>query len=290
MSSLKILFLTSLTMLAFAGNSILCRMALEETSIDAMSFTSIRLVSGALSLWLIIRFTRNTQKGQGNWVSASALFIYAAGFSFAYINIPTATGALILFSSVQITMIIYGFQIGERLIIKQVIGLVMAFIGLIILLFPGLSAPPIASTTLMLVSGIAWGIYSLLGKRSGDATQITTGNFLRTIPITLFFSLAMFANIKLDTQGAMLAIASGALASGFGYAIWYAVLPALKSASAATIQLSVPVIAAVGGIIFLGEVITIRLVVATLAILGGITLVVTVKGKASRRERPNLSD
>lgn len=281
MPSFRIILLTSLAMIAFAGNSVLCRIALKETSIDAMSFTSIRLISGAVVLWLIIRLTQNTQKSEGSWPSALALFIYAAGFSFAYINIPTAAGALILFGAVQATMIVYGIYCGERLGSRQTTGLITAFIGLVILLFPGLSAPPVMGTTLMALSGFAWGVYSLRGKQSGNPTKITAGNFLRTIPITALFSLMMIQSLQLDLNGVALAVASGAITSGLGYALWYAVLPVLKSTSAATIQLSVPVIAAAGGVIFLGEALSFRLVAATIAILGGITLVIMAKKNPS---------
>ena len=275
---------TSIAMIAFAGNSLLCRIALKETTIDAMSFTSIRLISGAFILWLIITLKHKTPKGEGNWPSAAALFIYAASLSFAYISLPTATGALILFSAVQATMITSALRAGEHLNIRQISGLFAAFAGLIILLFPGISAPPIGGTLLMILSGIAWGVYSLRGKQSGDPTKITAGNFIRTVPITLLFSLFMLQSVELELYGVVLAIISGAIASGLGYALWYSVLPSLQSTSAATIQLSVPVIAAVGGIIFLGEAISMRLCIASIAILGGIALVITTKKKLTAND------
>lgn len=266
-----------LAMIAFAGNSLLCRIALKETDIDAASFTTIRLISGALMLWLIVRMSRGAQTGTGNWLSAFALFIYAAGFSFAYVSLPAATGALLLFGAVQATMIGFGLWTGEYLHRLQVVGLVLALGGLVGLLLPGLSAPPLPSALWMLGAGFAWGIYSLRGKGTGDPTRVTAGNFLRAVPITAVLSAVMLDSSSLDPAGAWYAVSSGALASGIGYAIWYAALPALNATNAATVQLSVPVIAALGGIVFLGETITLRLVLASAAILGGIALVILKK-------------
>ena len=274
MSHTRIIILTSLAMIAFASNSLLCRLALKQTSIDAASFTTIRLISGAVMLWLVVRVSRGTQTGGGNWLSALALFSYAAGFSFAYVSLPAATGALLLFGAVQATMLSYGIWKGERLLKLQLVGLLLAFGGLVGLLLPGLSAPPLYGSLLMLGAGVAWGVYSLRGKGAGDPTKVTAGNFLRAAPIAAVLSVLMLHGISLDTAGFWYAVASGALASGMGYAIWYTALPALKSTHAATVQLSVPVIAAVGGIVFLGEPITPRLILASIAILGGIALVI----------------
>jgi len=273
----RLVTLTMLAMIAFAGNSLLCRIALKETDIDAASFTTIRLISGALMLWLIVRMSRGAQTGTGNWLSAFALFIYAAGFSFAYVSLPAATGALLLFGAVQATMIGFGLWTGEYLHRLQVVGLVLALGGLVGLLLPGLSAPPLPSALWMLGAGFAWGIYSLRGKGTGDPTRVTAGNFLRAVPITAVLSAVMLDSSSLDPAGAWYAVSSGALASGIGYAIWYAALPALNATNAATVQLSVPVIAALGGIVFLGETITLRLVLASAAILGGIALVILKK-------------
>ncbi len=277
MSRARIAALTALTMVAFAGNSLLCRLALKHSGIDAASFTTIRLVSGAATLWLVVRLSRGTNAGKGNWLSAAALFAYAAGFSFAYMSLSAGTGALLLFGSVQATMISHGIWKGERLLRLQVAGLVLALGGLIGLMLPGLAAPPLFGSVLMLGAGIAWGIYSLRGRGAGDPTRVTAGNFLRAIPITVALSVLMQDGINVDSQGFMYAVMSGALASGIGYSIWYSALPHLRATSAATVQLSVPVIAAVGGIIFLGESITLRLVLASLAILGGIALVILEK-------------
>jgi drug/metabolite transporter (DMT)-like permease len=280
MPSARTIILTSLTMIAFASNSLLCRAALKHTAIDAVSFTTIRLASGALMLWLIVSVRRGTRAGRGNWLSACALFTYAAGFSFAYVRLPAAVGALMLFGAVQATMIGYGLWTGERLQRIQLAGLVLACGGLVGLLLPGLSAPPLSGSLLMLGAGVAWGVYSLRGKGAGDPTRVTAGNFLRAVPIAALLSLFMIPGASLDVPGFWYAVSSGALASGIGYAIWYTALPALKATHAATVQLSVPVIAALGGIVFLGEHMTLRLASASLAILGGIALVIMEKENA----------
>lgn len=273
----RIVALTALAMTAFAGNSLLCRLALKQTGIDAASFTTIRLISGAAILWLIPRMIRRTNPGNGNWLSALALFAYAAGFSFAYLSLPLATGALLLFGAVQVTMVGHGIWAGERLRRVQLVGLVLAFGGLVGLLLPGISAPPLYGSALMLSAGAAWGVYSLRGKGRGDATRVTGGNFLRAAAMAVALSVARHDGAALDTAGIWYAIASGALTSGIGYAIWYTALPALKATHAATVQLSVPVIAALAGIVFLGESMTLRLVLASVAILGGVAMVILEK-------------
>jgi drug/metabolite transporter (DMT)-like permease len=277
MSYPRTILLTSLAMLAFASNSLLCRIALKHTGIDAASFTTIRLISGALMLWLVVKIRSSTQTGGGNWQSAFALFAYAAGFSFAYMSLPAATGALLLFGAVQVTMIGYGVWSGERLEKLQLLGLLLAFGGLVGLLLPGLSAPPLYGSILMLGAGAAWGVYSLRGRGAGDPTKVTAGNFMRAALIAAVMSVLMFKNASLNNLGVWYAVSSGVLASGIGYAIWYTALPGLKATNAATVQLSVPVIAALGGIIFLGEPINLRLVLASMAILGGIALVILEK-------------
>ncbi len=273
----KTLTLTSLAMLAFAGNSILCRLALKTAAIDAASFTSFRLLSAAATLWLILAISKKTTNIQGNWPSALALFAYAAGFSFAYINLKAGTGALLLFGSVQTSMISYGLWRGERFNVLQVGGFLLAILGLVVLVLPGLSAPPLLSSALMILAGGAWGIYSLRGRGSGDPTMMTAGNFIRTLPMAAVLSVVCWSQMQLDTRGTLLALASGAITSGIGYAIWYSALPALKATQAATVQLSVPVIAAVGGIILLGESLNIRLVLASLTILADIACVIFAK-------------
>ncbi len=282
MPATRIFLLTSLAMIAFAGNSLLCRLALKNTAIDPASFTSIRLISGAIMLCLIIGMQRKKVSNAGNWLSAFALFAYAAGFSFAYIHLSAATGALLLFGAVQATMLGYGFWTGERLRAWQIAGLVLAMAGLLLLLLPGISAPPISSSLLMIGAGIAWGIYSLRGRGISDASLATTGNFLRAAIIAIVLSVLLLAKQSLDHVGIVYAIASGALTSGIGYAIWYTALPALKASTAATLQLSVPVIAAIGGMLLLNEAISLRIIFASVAILGGIALVIMQKNnKAS---------
>lgn len=284
MSRSLTLLLTLLAMIAFAGNSLLCRVALKETGIDAASFTAIRLVSGALVLWLIVRLRDGAKQdaatGAGNWPSALALFIYAAGFSYAYISLQAATGALLLFGAVQATMIGVGLWRGERMQRGQTIGLLCAFAGLIGLLLPGLAAPPLLGAALMLAAGVAWGVYSLRGRGAGDATRVTAGNFLRAAPMALALLVPALPVIALDRAGVIYAVVSGALASGVGYAVWYTALRGLNATSAASVQLSVPVIAALGGFALLGEAITPRLIVASVAILGGIAMVIFKRSSA----------
>lgn len=279
MSRINTLALTLLAMIAFAGNSLLCRAALKGTAIDAASFTTLRLLSGALVLWLFLHLRKQPTTNTGNWFSAGALFVYAAAFSFAYISLTAATGALLLFGAVQVTMIGYGLWHGERLSPRQVTGIVFAIGGLVALLLPGASAPPLLGATLMLCSGIAWGLYSLRGKGTTDPIAITGGNFARTVPLALILSLLALSEISADTEGVLYAILSGAVASGAGYAIWYTALRGLTATTAATVQLSVPVITAAGGIILLGESLSLHLLLSSIAILGGIALVVVAQPK-----------
>lgn len=286
LSPTRLIVFVALAMLAFAGNSLLCRLALRDTAIDAASFTTLRLVSGALALWLIVRLRSiaggdgaggGIARSGGDWRSAFALFVYAAGFSFAYESLGAGTGALLLFGAVQATMIGRGLARGERLRGLQWLGLGSALAGLTGLLLPGWSAPPLWGATLMLCAGAAWGVYSLLGRGAGDPTAITAGNFLRAAPFALALTAVCFAQASVDAAGIGYALASGVLTSGIGYAIWYAALPSLRATSAATIQLSVPAIAAVGGVVLLGEALSLRLALATCAILGGIALVILPK-------------
>jgi drug/metabolite transporter (DMT)-like permease len=272
---------TLLAMLAFAGNSLLCRLALRTSAIDPASFTTIRLASGALALWLIVRLRGGSAQGSGNWLSAFALFAYAAAFSFAYLSLTAATGALLLFGAVQLTMFGWGLRKGDRPNLWQAAGVLAAFAGLVGLLLPGLSAPPLVGATLMIAAGVAWGAYSLRGRGAGDPTRVTAGNFARAVPFAAALSLAWLPAASIDARGAAFAVASGALASGVGYALWYSALKHLHAPTAATIQLSVPAIAAAGGVILLGEELTLRLVVASAVILGGIA--VAILGASRRR-------
>lgn len=272
MPAFRLTALTLLAMLAFAANSVLCRQALERTTIDAASFTSLRLISGALVLWLIVYWKAGAKRTEGSWGSALALFAYAAGFSFAYISLPTGTGALLLFGAVQLTMLAAGLLHGERPGPWQLAGMLLALAGLAYLLSPGLEAPQPLGAILMISAGIAWGLYSLRGRDERHPLKATAGNFLRSVPLAVGLGLIALPWLQRDAQGALLALASGALASGIGYAIWYAALPGLRATSAATVQLSVPVLAAAGGAFVLAEPFTPRLLIASLAILGGIAL------------------
>jgi drug/metabolite transporter (DMT)-like permease len=269
----RIIGLTALAMIPLAANSWLCRIALRDTGIDAASFTTIRLVAGALMLWLLVQLGRKTHAGRGNWPSAFALFGYAVLFSYAYLSLTAATGALLLFGAVQVTMIGHGLWRGERLQDLQVFGAVLAFGGLVGLLSPGVTAPPLVGALLMIGAGISWGIYSLRGRGAGDPTRVTAGNFMRTVPITALLSIVMISGASIDAAGFGYAAASGALTSALGYVLWYSVLPMLQATGAATVQLSVPVIVAIGGVLLLGEPITLRLLLASVATLGGIWLV-----------------
>ena len=284
-------------MIAFASNSLLCRAALKQTNIDAATFTFIRILSGAVALWLLMHIRGKTTANRtvlplsetfssssllthhlslrdGTWSSAFALFVYAAGFSFAYVALSAGTGALLLFGAVQATMILWGLHKGERLNAIQIVGFIVAVTGFVVLLFPGLSAPPVTASILMLGAGVAWGIYSLRGKGERNPASVTTGNFVRAVPFATALSIIFAPSTHFNLTGISYAIISGAVTSGLGYVIWYSALPGLKAASAATVQLSVPVLAATGGILLLGEPITLRYMLASVAVLGGIALVV----------------
>jgi drug/metabolite transporter (DMT)-like permease len=280
LSKARIFLLTSLAMIAFASNSLLCRLALKQTAIDPATFTFIRVFSGAVALWIIIKMRRISLSKSGNWPSAVALFVYAAAFSFAYVGLSAGAGALLLFGAVQATMILWGFHKGERFDLIQIFGFMMALTGLVVLVFPGLSAPPLIGSMLMLGAGVAWGIYSLRGKVAGDAIAVTTGNFLRAVLLALALSVVLISRADVKLVGIAYAIISGAITSGLGYVIWYRALSGLKATTAAVVQLSVPVLAAAGGILFLGEPLTLRYLLASVAILGGIELVVLEKSRA----------
>lgn len=277
MSPARLALCTVLALVAFAGNSLLCRAALAQGGIDAAGFTLLRLLSGAVALALLAQLRPNGH-GRGDWRSALALFAYAAAFSYAYLQLTAATGALLLFGAVQATMIARGLWLGERLRPLQLTGLVLACGGLVGLVLPGLSAPPLTGALLMLGAGIAWGVYSLRGRGAGDPLQITAGNFLRALPMAALLALLLMGRMSMTPAGVGYAVLSGALASGVGYAIWYAALPSLRATTAATVQLGVPVLAALGGVALLGEPLTPRLLLAAAAILGGIALVVLLGG------------
>jgi len=268
--------LTGSALFAFAANSVLCRMALGGETIDAVSFATIRLSSGALTLLLIVLASSGWRriKTEGSWMSSAVLFLYALPFSLAYVSLDAGTGALILFAAVQITMIGVALSGGDRPHQLEWIGLVMALGGLAYLLLPGISAPPLGAASLMVIAGMSWGVYSLRGRNSDSPLADTASNFLRCVPAALAASAILANHISLTSRGTVLAIISGAIASGLGYVIWYAALRGMTATRAATVQLSVPVIAAVGGIVFLAESPTIRLALSSALILSGIGLAI----------------
>jgi len=282
---LRAIALTTAAMLAFAANSLLCRMALQHGGIDAASFGSIRLVSGAIALALIVRLqsrSRADPAGRADWLAAAMLFAYVAFFSFAYLSLSAGTGALILFGAVQLTMLGAGLRAGEMFGPVAWSGFVLAVGGLIYLVSPGVTSPPPLGAALMAVAGVAWGVYSLRGRGVADPLAATARNFVRAAPMALVLSALLAGSAHADAGGIALAVASGALTSGIGYVIWYAALPWLSAMRAATVQLSVPLIAAFGGVIFLSEAITPRLAFASVAILGGIALVLRARAPRPR--------
>ncbi len=267
-------------LLAFAGNSLLCRWALTTTPIDPASFTAVRLLAGAVFLWCLLSYRQRlnphpaaaTGRGQSSWLSALALWGYAAAFSFAYVGLTAATGALVLFGAVQTTMTVYGLAKGERLSSRQWMGMALAVGGLVFLLLPNAAAPPLVNAALMVLAGMAWAVYSLRGKSATDPLLATAGNFRLAVVPALVLSLATLPALSWDLRGVWYACLSGALASGAGYAVWYAVLPRITPTQAATLQLSVPVIAALGAVA-LGESVSLRLVLCSAVVLCGVGLV-----------------
>lgn len=271
--------LTVAALVAFAANSILCRLALRDGSIDPASFSSVRLISGAATLLLLVRLRhrRSTPRWPGSWSGAAALFLYAVPFSFAYLSLGAGTGALLLFGAVQITMVLASVRRGVRPRPGQWIGLGIAFGGLVYLFLPGITAPSPVGAVLMLGAGTAWGFYSLQGHGAADALAETAGNFARSVPLVLGVWLVALSTVHARPSGILWAVLSGAVASGSGYAIWYRALRHLSSVSAAVVQLAVPLLAGVGGILLLDEHLTFRLAVAAVLVLGGIG--VTIAGR-----------
>lgn len=275
----KTIILTSLALIAFAANSVLCRLALGNGTIDASGFTVVRLLSGSIVLLIIIGLTRQTSgiSKKGSWVASFMLFFYAVTFSYAYVSLDTGTGALILFASVQITMILLSLIAGTRLHFIEWIGVAVAFTGFVYLILPGVTTPSVVGFVLMTIAGIAWGIYTLKGRGSNTPLIDTAYNFFRTTPLVLILVLLTINKSNLSFEGILLAAVSGGITSGIGYTIWYIALGGLSSTQAAVLQLSVPVIAAFGGVIFVAETITIRLTISAILVLGGIFMVVIGK-------------
>ncbi|MEL6221997.1 MAG: DMT family transporter [Cyanobacteria bacterium J06626_14] len=284
--------LTSITLVAFAANSLLTRMALGDGSIDAASFMTVRIGSGAAMLWLILSWkntakTKNlvtksevisTQKSTP-WTAAFMLFLYAVTFSFSYLQLAAGTGALILFGTVQVTMIAAALYQGESPQPLEWAGLLLALGGLVYLVSPGLEAPPLIGACLMVMAGVAWGFYSLLGRGSHDPVAYTTMNFIRAVPFTIGVSIVSISALNLSFRGTWLAILSGVFASGLGYSLWYTALKGLTATRAATVQLAVPILAAIGGIVLLQEALSIRLLIASVMILGGIAIAILGRHK-----------
>ncbi len=315
----KILALTAIAMLAFAGNSLLCRLALRNTAIDPVTFTSIRIVAGAIMLAMIVAIRDRKYAGLGSWSCAVPLFAYAICFSLAYVSLPAGIGALLLFGAVQVTMIGYGFFTGDRFRWQQWIGILIAIAGLVSLVAPSwlsfsnstlvvnpMGADQVLSqdaqaqidlaeptdelldkmtfaigSSLMLIAGVSWGIYSLMAKGVGDPTVVTARNFLRAVPLVIFCSIVLGGRASLDLNGVIYAITSGAITSGIGYTIWYMAVRSLEPTIAATVQLSVPVLAGIAGYLFLGEQINLRQFVASCAVMGGVAIVIINKKQPS---------
>jgi drug/metabolite transporter (DMT)-like permease len=283
MSPLRLLTLTALALIAFAANAVLCRLAFTRTGIDPASFTAIRLAAGTLALWLVIRRRTVSLRTGGNWPSALALFAFAVGHTFGYVTVPAGAGTLLFCGAVQVSMIFPALWAGERLGLRQSSGLALALGGLVVLVLPGLSAPPPGGSALMLAAGVAWGVYSLLGRGTADPAAATAGNFLRATWLALALGLASLPWVRLDGAGVSYAMFTGIVFTGLGYAIWYAALPALTATRAATVQLSVPVIAALGAVALLHEPITLRLIVVSAAVLGGCAMVILGKQRVADR-------
>lgn len=273
-ASPRILLFTTIAMVAFASNSLLCRLALKETQIDAGTFTVVRLAAGALALWFIVMSRGGGPTRAGSMRSALILFSYAVTFSFAYVGLEAGTGALLLFGAAQATMIGYGLWSGERMSPMQLAGFAAAFSGLVFLVTPGSTAPSSTHAGLMLLSGIAWGAYSLQGRGKGDSIRVNAGSFIRALPLAALLGALSLPVMSLDPLGTWYAALSGALTSGVGYVVWYAALKGHTPISGSAVQLTVPVIAAVGGLVLLGEPITVRLLVSSLAVLGGVSVVI----------------
>lgn len=282
----RIFALTALAMLAFAANSILARLALTSEDIGPWNFTAIRFISGALCLALIIGPTKTLR--QGSWTAALALLLYGAFFSYAYISLSAGTGALILFTAVQITMIGGGLLAGERLRVLHWLGLTLAISGLAYLMMPSIAPPSPMGTAMMALAGLGWGLYSLMGRGKGDPAALTAGNFLRAAIICAALTLPLLWLIpetKLGPQGILLALSSGILTSGLGYVIWYMALKHLTATRAGIAQLTVPIIAALGGILFIAEPFTVRFFIAMCATLLGVGM-----ATLSPKEKARIKD
>ena len=280
----NVLALTAIAMLAFAANSLLCRLALGRGLIDPASFATTRVIAGAVTLGLIVLPKwRSSGRSTPDWPAAGMLFVYMAGFSFAYVTLSAGTGALILFGAVQLTMFVAALRGGEHFALLSWLGLAIAVLGLVYLVSPGITAPDPLGAALMTVAGVAWGVYSLRGRGAADPLSSTANNFICAVPMVLAVSAVFIGGFRVSARGLALAVASGAVTSGLGYVVWYAALRGLTRARAATVQLSVPVIAAIGGVLLLAEPITLRLLLASAATLGGVWLALRHRGHAASK-------
>lgn len=281
-SNSKTLVYTVLALMAFAGNSIICRIALKESAIEPAMFTNIRLISGAIFLIILVFLSKNSDKGtsKGSWISGAMLFLYAAGFSYAYVSLDTGTGALILFGVVQITMIAFSLFSGHKMSYIEWLGVLLALAGFLYLMLPGAKAPSLSGFILMTISGIGWGYYSLRGKNSKNPFHDTAYNFLKSIPFLLLILYLLLLENHYSTKGILLALLSGMVTSGMGYVIWYAALKGLSHIQASVVQLFVPILAGLGGVLFIDEVISDRLLIASVMILGGILLLMLKRSAA----------
>jgi drug/metabolite transporter (DMT)-like permease len=271
-------------MLGFAANSLLCRAALGARLADPGSFTGLRLLSGAVVLAAIVALRRRGRPRGGSWGSAAALFAYAAAFSLAYVRIPAGVGAVLLFTAVQVSMLAWALRGGDRLAARQWVGVALALGGLAAMNLPGARAPDPAGAALMVAAGVAWAVYSIRGRSAKDPLSTTADNFVRGVPFAALFALVP-GDAGLAPAGAGLAVASGALASGLGYALWYAALPLLGVTRGAVVQLAVPAIAALGGVVLLDERPTARVAAAGVAILAGVALATLRPRRAQPRNR-----
>lgn len=269
-----------LAMVAFAANSLLCRLALKGLHMDAVSFSSLRLLSGAVALFLLLQLPGMRRKAEFNLLNAALLAVYVFAFSLAYVSLTTAAGALLLFGTVQMVMSGWGLARGERLTGLKSVGMLAAMGGLALLLLPGAGHPSIGASLLMMVSGAAWAVYCITGKKVRDAAAATAGNFMLAVPMALLIFALHGMSIEADIYGVLLAVTSGALMSGGAYLLWYSLLPKLSPTTASTIQLSVPCLAALGGLVFMGEALDGRMLLAIVITLSGIGLVIA----ADRRQ------
>jgi drug/metabolite transporter (DMT)-like permease len=280
----RTILFTAFALVAFAANSVLCRLALGRLAIDAASFSSVRIIAGAVALLaLSAMINRGSIRVSGTWTSAAMLFLYAVPFSFGYVSVSAGMGALLIFPSVQVTMMLAAFLVGERLHVWQWLGMLIAPLGLAGLFLPGVTAPPFVGAALMVFAGISWGIYSLRGRASSDPLADTTGNFVRAVPFVIVVSLLRGRDFHVTTLGILLAICSGAVASALGYVVWYAALRTLTASRASVVQLAVPLLTAAGGVVFLAEQISLRLITCAALIVGGLAMAIAGKVRLTRQ-------